>query len=110
VAGALAGLLFKRRAICYPSMENWTVSAMDIRSTIFTVCQTVAEEQQKTLAPLTDDLPLLESGLDSLCVAVIVARLEDRLGFDPFSSDEDFEFPVTIGDFVRLYEGAAASA
>ena len=82
---------------------------MDIRSTILTVCQTVAGEQQKPLAPLTDDLPLLESGLDSLCVAVIVARLEDRLGFDPFSSDEEFEFPVTIGDFIKLYEGAAAS-
>ena len=82
---------------------------MDIRSTILTVCQTVAAEQQKTLVPLTDDLPLLESGLDSLCVAVIVARLEDQLGFDPFSSEEDFEFPVTIGDFIKLYEGAAAS-
>jgi acyl carrier protein len=110
MAAALAGALSKRHAICYPSMENWTVSAMDIRATILTVCQTVADEQQKTLAPLTDDLPLLESGLDSLCVAVIVARLEDRLGFDPFSSDEEFEFPVTIGDFVKLYEGAAASA
>ena len=83
---------------------------MDIRSTILTVCQGVAGEQQKTLAPLTDDLPLLESGLDSLCVAVIVARLEDQLGFDPFSSDEEFEFPVTIGDFIKLYEGAAAAA
>ena len=81
---------------------------MDIRSTILTVCQTVAGEQQKTLIPLTDDLPLLETGLDSLCMAVIVARLEDQLGFDPFSSGEDFEFPVTIGDFVKLYEGAAA--
>lgn len=83
---------------------------MDIRSTILTVCQSVADEQQKPLAPLTDDLPLLESGLDSLCVAVIVARLEDKLGFDPFSSEEDFEFPVTVGDFIKLYEGAAAPA
>ena len=83
---------------------------MDIRSTILTVCQGVADEQQKTLAPLTDDLPLLESGLDSLCVAVIVARLEDKLGFDPFSSEEDFEFPVTVGDFVKLYEGSATAA
>ena len=82
---------------------------MDIRSTILTVCRTVADEQQKTLAPLTDDLPLLETGLDSLCVAVIVARLEDQLGFDPFSSEEEFEFPVTVGDFIKLYEGAAAS-
>lgn len=83
---------------------------MDIRTTILSVCQNVAQEQQKALISLNDDLPLLETGLDSLCMAVIVARLEDQLGFDPFSTGQDFEFPVTMGDFVRLYEGAAASA
>jgi hypothetical protein len=35
---------------------------------------------------------------------LIVARLEDAVGFDPFDSDEDMRFPVTFGDFVRLYE------
>ncbi len=82
---------------------------MDIRATILSVCQNVAQEQQKTLTSLDDNLPLLETGLDSLCMAVIVARLEDQLGFDPFSSGEEFEFPVTMGDFIKLYEGAAAS-
>jgi acyl carrier protein len=59
------------------------------------------------LAPLSDQLGLLETGLDSLCFAIIVARLEDRLGFDPFSTAEDAAFPVTVGDFVRLYEHAS---
>lgn len=67
----------------------------------------VALEQDKTLAPLTDDLPLLDSGLDSLCFAVIVVRLENALGADPFSTDEDVRFPVTFGDFVKFYEHAA---
>jgi acyl carrier protein len=67
----------------------------------------VAAENGKTLPPLTDDLPLFESGLDSLCLAVIVARLEDGLGVDPFSDSEDVVFPVTVGEFVRLYEHAA---
>jgi acyl carrier protein len=49
----------------------------------------------------------MNSGLDSLCFAVLVARLEDRLGVDPFSSSEDIDFPVTLGDFVRVYENAA---
>ena len=49
---------------------------------------------------------LLDSGLDSLCVAIIVARLEDELGVDPFDSDNDAEFPVTVGDFIGLYEDA----
>jgi hypothetical protein len=60
------------------------------------------------LAPLTDDVSLLESGLDSLCFAVVVARLEDVLGVDPFSEAEDARFPVTLGDFIRFYENAAS--
>jgi acyl carrier protein len=69
----------------------------------------VSEEQNKPLAPLVDDLRLLESGLDSLCFAVIVARLEDVLGVDPFSAADDAPFPVTLGDFVKSYENAAAA-
>ena len=40
----------------------------------------VARQQSIGLAPLSDDLPLMESGLDSLCIAVIVAGLDDELG------------------------------
>ena len=50
---------------------------------------------------------LLDSGLDSLSIAVLVARLEDRLGTDPFTSGEDVHFPVTVGDFVKAYENGA---
>jgi acyl carrier protein len=66
----------------------------------------VADEQAKTLAPLSDDLVLLDSGLDSLCFAVLVARLEDKLGLDPFTASDDLAFPVTLGDFVKVYEHA----
>ena len=79
---------------------------MSVRTDIIALFKQVAEEQHKTLAPLSDDLGLLESGLDSLCFAVIVARLEDTLGVDPFSSDEEVGFPVTVGDLIRLYERA----
>ncbi len=75
---------------------------MNARSTITTMFQEVAREQQRRLARLTDDLKLLDSGLDSLSFALIVARLEDALGYDPFETAESF--PVTFGDFVRLYE------
>lgn len=81
---------------------------MSVRTDILALFQQVAEEQHKTLAPLSDDLGLLESGLDSLCFAVMVARLEDGLGVDPFSDDADVGFPVTIGDFIALYERATA--
>jgi acyl carrier protein len=82
---------------------------MSVRSDVIAQFSEVAEEQTKQLAPLVDDLRLLESGLDSLCFAVIVARLEDVLGVDPFTTAEDAPFPVTLGDFVKSYENAAAS-
>jgi acyl carrier protein len=79
---------------------------MSVRSEVISQFQQVAEEQNRVLAALTDDLPLLESGLDSLCLAVIVARLEDVLGVDPFTKSGDAPFPVTLGDFIRTYEHA----
>jgi acyl carrier protein len=75
-----------------------------VRSTIKSLFEQVANEQHRKLAPLTDDLKLLQSGLDSLSFAIIVARLEDQLGFDPFNAAAAVEFPVTFGDFLRLYE------
>ena len=82
---------------------------MDMRSVIMSAIEAVASEQDKTLKPLTDDLVLLESGLDSLCFAVLVTRLEDQLGFDPFTLSDDVYFPVTLGDFIRFYDDAAHS-
>jgi len=79
---------------------------MNVRLEITTQFEQVAREQDKRLAPLTDDLALLDSGLDSLCFAMLVARLESSLGLDPFSADEDARFPVTFGDFVKFYENA----
>jgi acyl carrier protein len=77
---------------------------MSLRSTITTQFEQVASEQKRKLARLADELKLLDSGLDSLSFALIVARLEDAVGFDPFDSDQEMKFPVTFGDFVRLYE------
>jgi acyl carrier protein len=80
---------------------------MTVKLTIMSEMQKIAQEQEKQLAPLSEDLVLLESGFDSLCFAVLVARLEDKLGLDPFSSSDDTTFPLTVGDLVRVYENAA---
>jgi acyl carrier protein len=88
-----------------PSLPG--VDRMSVRSKIISQFESVAKEQNQKLPPLSDDLVLLESGLDSLCFAVIVARLEDELGFDPFTASEDLEFPITFSDFVRIYENGA---
>ena len=80
---------------------------MSLRPAIVAKFHEVATTQQKDLAPLGDDLVLLDSGLDSLSFAMIVALLEDELGIDPFSDAEEVQFPVTFGDFVRFYDNAA---
>ncbi len=72
---------------------------MSIQSAIFSEIERIAAQHQKTLAPLSADTVLMNSGLDSLCFAVLVARLEDQLGVDPFSTSEDVEFS---GDARRL--------
>ncbi len=81
---------------------------MEIRSEIVSEIQRIALQQRKTLRPLTDEVGLLECGLDSLCLAILVAALDDRLDLDPFGDDTQVPFPVTLGDFIRLYEHAAA--
>jgi hypothetical protein len=82
-------------------------ATVSIRPAITTTFEKVAEEQGKTLVPLTDDIALMDSGLDSLCIAIIVARLDDELNLDPFSGGEDMMLPVTFGDFINIYENAA---
>lgn len=77
-----------------------------IRSLIAREVQLVAIEHGRTLAPLTDELKLLESGLDSLGLAIVVMRLTDSLGIDPFSSGKSAAAPVTFGEFVRMYESS----
>jgi len=80
---------------------------MSVKLTILQQMEAVAREHGKILAPLSDDLVLANSGLDSLGFAVLVARLEDTLGLDPFTAAEDAFFPVTLGDFVKVYENGA---
>ena len=70
---------------------------MSVRSEIIAQVTQVAKEQDKHLAPLADDLELVDSGLDSLCMAVIVARLEDALGVDPIYYRRSCRFPGNLG-------------
>jgi acyl carrier protein len=81
---------------------------MLIRETILSEIARIAVQQKKTIAPLNDELALLDSGLDSLCFAILVASLDDSLNVDPFGEDADVSMPVTLGEFIRLYENAAA--
>jgi carbonic anhydrase/acetyltransferase-like protein (isoleucine patch superfamily) len=80
--------------------------ATTLRDIILSEIRRLAESEEKTLAPLKEDLILLESGFDSLSIAILIARLEEILGFDPFSGSESVSLPVTLGDFFKAYEKA----
>jgi acyl carrier protein len=81
---------------------------MSVKSTIISAMKQIAEEQKVKLPPLDDNLSLHETGFDSLAFAILVARLEDDLGLDPFTIAEDAAFPRTIGEFIRAYENVPA--
>lgn len=82
---------------------------MSVRLKVVSAMQQVASDQERRLIALDDKTVLANSGLDSLCFAILVARLEDELGVDPFTSAEEVYFPVTLSDFVSLYENAVAA-
>lgn len=78
----------------------------NIRETISETFSRVFIEQAEgaSLPLLSDELVLLESGLDSMGFAVLVVELEEILGFDPFSISEEAFYPSTFGEFVSFYE------
>jgi acyl carrier protein len=83
---------------------------MSIKATVTSQIEQITGVTRKGLPPLTEDLVLLDSGLDSLGFAILVTRLEDSLGFDPFTESDITSPPVTLGEFIRLYENAARSS
>lgn len=72
--------------------------------------ETIAQTIRSLLAERNDPLPELRpetriaaSGLDSLDVAVLVVRLEESLGFDPFQDVALTRYPQTLGEMAALY-------
>jgi len=53
---------------------------------------------------MSDELILMDSGLDSLGFAVLVTRLEDDFGYDPFTIMTEAVYPRTLAEFVEVYE------
>ena len=76
-----------------------------MRTLILRLMAEIAENTDCSLVEdLQDNTVLLESGLDSLGFAILVARLEEELGRDPFTEMEDVVYPRTLGEFVSIYE------
>lgn len=47
---------------------------------------------------------VMDVGVDSMTYAILVARLESSLGFDPFTERPNLPYPTTLEDFVDAYD------
>lgn len=79
---------------------------MNIRAIIENNFSALLQEADAPLpaAGFSDDLVLLQSGLDSLGFAVLITRLESECGYDPFTLMTEPFYPRTFGELVGVYE------
>ena len=80
---------------------------LDLRKIITKTFNEVLKQtnpEHKIYDKLDDDLVLLDSGLDSLGFAILVALLDEELGYDPFQIMEEPIYPSTFDEFLKIYE------
>ena len=75
-----------------------------MRSIILDEIRTIALDQNKELPELIGDVDLQGLGFDSLCFAILFARLEDITGRDPLNAANFTGFPSTMSELIALYE------
>lgn len=76
-----------------------------MRARVLQIMAEIAEDQGKKLCDAIDeDSVLLQTGVDSLGFAILVARLEEEFGIDPFVAMVEPVYPRTFGEFLRIYE------
>jgi len=80
----------------------------NLREKIMVAIQEAANIRGAQIGILVDETVLLESGLDSLGFAILVARLEEELGYDPFQMEEVPIYPRTLSEFVEIYQRNAS--
>ena len=77
-----------------------------MRAVILAKFNEVLEQMEAGIefSEISDDQVLLESGLDSLGFAILVAILDEELDLDPFQLMDEPVYPSTFGEFVEIYE------
>lgn len=89
-------------------MTTTTAPTAIERTILAELAQVAAESGHKLPADLGPQTPVFDSGLDSLGFAILVAKLEEELGFDPFAALAEPLYPATVGEFVSVYVQHAA--
>ncbi len=78
---------------------------LNLEQQIKDAMQQVAELSDCQLVePIEANTLLLECGLDSLGYAMLVAQLEEDLGFDPFTELAIETYPSTFAEFLAIYK------
>ena len=62
-----------------------------------------SQNKGKSAPEIKDETVLLDSGLDSLGQAILITRLEEALGYDPFTISSEAYYPRTFGELVEFY-------
>jgi acyl carrier protein len=81
---------------------------LNLEQQIRDAMQQVAELSDCQLVEsINPDTLLLECGLDSLGYAMLVAQLEEDLGYDPFTELALDTYPSTFAEFLAMYQQCA---
>jgi len=81
-----------------------TISRKVLGEKILTSMKEVAcSRGTELIDPLESDTVLLDTGLDSLSFAMVIATLERELGYDPFVRSEKSFYPTTIMQLRDYY-------
>ena len=75
---------------------------------IRTIKETAEMCGTEIIITLDNETVLLESGLDSLGFAILVTRLEEEFGYDPFVLMDEPVYPRTLGEFISIYQRFAS--
>lgn len=77
---------------------------MDLEIALIEVINTVLVEDGLRKVDITSETQLGDIGLDSLGFAIVIARLEKVVGYDPFTEGKVSQYPSTFGQFLKIYQ------
>ncbi len=75
----------------------------EIRTIVLLEIDKLLDEEGSEHGAVNDQDGLSDMGLDSLGFAVLITRLEDVLGYDPFMAIEQGPPPRTVAELVDFY-------
>ena len=75
----------------------------NIRTIIIRELSGLIEEESGAVREISETDDLVDLGLDSLAFAVLLTRLEEFLGIDPFVAIEQGAPPRSVGDLLDAY-------